>query len=182
MKQPPSRGEDDREIGVPEMGVPETGVPQVDVPLPSADAGPRTQPSEPGARDTRRSFLVKLAKVTAFAPPAMLTLKGKPLNAQANAYQAWANYFQALANFYAAQGAFAAANYYQFWANYLQALANQVAAQQGMLSPSMAPILDPNLQRSPDESRAEPWHQLGPAAPPPWAVGPPGQDPPLNDP
>ena len=134
--------------------------------------------SSPDARDgTRRDFLIRLAKVTAFAPPVMLTLKGEPLNAQANVYQAWANYFQALANFYAAQGAVGAANYYQFWSNYLQALANQVAAQQGLLSPRNAPVLDPNLQPTPDESADEPWHRAGPAAPPPWAAQPPGSPP-----
>ena len=144
------------------------------------DDGAGPGPGE-GGEGTRREFLVKLAKATAFAPPVMMTLKGNPLSAQANVYQAWANYFQSLANFYAAQGAFAAANYYQFWANYLQAMANQAAAQQGMLSPTMEPVLDPQLQRTPDGTRTEPWHRLGPAAPPPWAAGPPGEDPPMQE-
>lgn len=133
-------------------------------------------PDEPtSVAHTRRSFLLKLAKTSAFVPPTLLTLKGRPLQAQqTNVYQAWANYFQSLANFYAAQGAVAAANYYQFWANYLQALANQAAAQQGMMSPSNTPVLDPRLDRSNDEGqRTEPWHQRGPAAPPPWAAPPP---------
>lgn len=138
------------------------------------------QPAEPRPEadtvaHTRRSFLLRLAKASAFVPPTLVTLKGRPAAAQqSNVYQAWANYFQSLANFYAAQGAVAAANYYQFWANYLQALANQAAAQQGMLSPSNTPVLDPRLDRSQDQQRTEPWHQNGPAAPPPWSAPPPG--------
>ncbi len=131
---------------------------------------------------TRRGFLLTLAKVTAFVPPTLMTLKGRPVHAQqANVYQAWANYFQSLANFYAAQGAVAAANYYQFWANYLQALANQSAAQQGMMSPARAPVLDPRLEGSQDQP-TEPWHSGGPAAPPPWAAPPPGAGSSANEP
>ncbi len=130
----------------------------------------------PTVAATRRSFLLTLAKTSAFIPPTLLTLKGRPLQAQqTNVYQAWANYFQSLANFYAAQGAVGAANYYQFWANYLQALANQAAAQQGMLSASNTPVFDPRLDRSQDQP-TEPWHSGGPAAPPPWSAPPPGGD------
>lgn len=153
--------------------LPPESAPEAD--LPGAGVDEEASDAESAVGQTRRSFLLKLAKASAFVPPTLVTLKGRPVAAQqSNVYQAWANYFQSLANFYAAQGAVAAANYYQFWANYLQALANQAAAQQGMLSPSNTPVLDPRLERSQDQQRTEPWHQNGPAAPPPWSAPPPG--------
>lgn len=142
--------EDETEALTPE-GAPDTGAPGSDAP--------------PGQRETRRAFLLTLARASAVVPPLVLTMRPEPLGAQ-TAY--WASYFQRQANRAAQAGNQAAANFFQ-------ALANAFGAQQqGGLSPASATSVQGAPGAAGPGNPAQPWQSQG-TTPPPWAAPPPTQ-------
>jgi len=123
--------------------------------------------SDTGPQTSRRDFIRRIARVSAFVPPALVTLHPRPLAAQSTRLQNLINALQAAANNAQAAGNQVAANFYQNLANFFAA---QLAAQGGISTGGAVGTVKPeDLVQQPGQS--QPWQ--GPGGPPPWSAPPP---------